>query len=407
MSDSLTFNPMSAAFAADPYAVYRVLRARAEPYYWAELDMVMVSRYADISQVALDPNAVRSLVGFKSPKAIAETKRKSGFDEMPFHERFVQTNLLDRDGAEHGRLRQLVFGAFTGRSIARMEADITRYVGEILTRLPGGETVDFIDACASQLPGLVIGRFLGVPEADAAQLRRWSDRIVDYFNIDKTPQKKQLAEAAVRELHDYLVALKRARTRAPKADLISQMIAQETSGLYQPDEMISTCMLILMAGHGSTIDVIGSGLYTLLEHPDALSALRRDRALLPGAIEEMFRYEPPLPFFHRHAVQDIVVGGQRYPAGTTFGLLYASANRDESVFPDADVFNIRRSPNRHLSFGRGAHLCLGNHLAKLNMRVLFEQMLTRFDRIELAGDVTWKRGLSARGLEALPIRLRS
>ncbi len=405
MTRPFQFNPLSTDFAANPYAAYTKMRAQDAPYHWPDLNMVMLSRHSDVSQIATNPTMVRSLVGFRSPKEIAAEKRASGFADMPFHERFVQTNLLDTDGPEHGRLRRTVMGAFTKRGVARIEADIRTYVDRLLSNIPRGVPFDFIETIAAPLPGLVIGRFLGVPEGDAPRLRQWSEDIVSYYDVDKTPEKKAKAETAVREFHDYLVALKKARQLAPKDDLLSKMIAQEMAGAFKGDELIATCMLILMAGHGSTIDVIGTGLLTLLKHPEALAGLRRDPDLLPSAIEEMFRYEPPLPFFHRHTTVDVEIRGNKYPAGTTFGLLYASANRDETVIEDAETFDIHRQPNRHLAFGRGAHLCLGNQLARLNMQVLFGELLVRFEKVVLAGDVRFKRGLSVRGLERLQITL--
>jgi len=403
MTSPFKLDPTSEAFAADPYAVYAELRAQDTPYYWPALDMVMLSRYEDVSQIALDPNCVRSLKGYRSDAELEAEKDKSGFANMPFHERFVQTNLLDTDGPEHARLRKLVFGSFTSKAVTRLEADIQSYVDGLLSPLPLGETFDFIDRVAQHLPGLVIARFLGVPDVDAAQLGQWSERVVAYYDVDKTPRKKAAAEDAVRAFHDYLIELKKERQGTPQDDLISKMVVQETQGQFQGDELIATCMLILMAGHGSTIDVIGTGLHTLLQHPKALSDLRKNPSLWPSAIEEMFRFEPPLPFFHRHALNDVSIRGTTFPAGTTYGLLYAAANRDTAAFPNPDVFDIHRKPNRHMAFGRGAHLCLGNQLAKLNMRVLFRALFEEFDQLELSGPIAFKPGLSTRGVISLPI----
>ena len=165
-------------------------------------------------------------------------------------------------------------------------------------------------------------------------------------------------------------------------------------------------MLILMAGHGSTIDVMGSGMNALLENPDQLARLRQEHSLIQTAVQEMFRYESPLPFFHRHATEATEVLGKTYPKGTTFGLLYGSANRDPERFPDADKFDISRKPNRHIAFGRGAHLCLGNHLSRLDMEIVFLTLLDKAKRIELAtDDVSFKRSLSVRGPTSLPLSL--
>jgi cytochrome P450 len=183
------------------------------------------------------------------------------------------------------------------------------------------------------------------------------------------------------------------------------MIEAQKAGQMNEDEFISTAMLILMAGHGSTIDVLGSGMHALLKFPDQMQRLRDDQSLMKTAVQEMFRYESPLPFFHRYVTQEMEVCGQRFERGTKFGVLYGSANRDPKQFPNADTFDVGRSPNWHIAFGRGAHFCLGNHLARLDMDIIFSTLLRRFSRIELAAeDVRYKRGLSVRGPEALKIR---
>ncbi|MFT5138219.1 MAG: cytochrome P450, partial [Arenicella sp.] len=375
---TLVLNPLSSAFAQDPYSVYTELQAMQEPYYYADLDMLLLSRFSDVSEVALNPNMVRSLVGHRSPAQLSELQRKANWHEMPHHERFVQFSLLDSDGVTHQRLRKLVFGAFTGRSLASLEADIQCLIDDLLDACEAKQTIDFIEDFAAHIPGLVIGKLLGVPEADAPQLRLWSEQIVQFFDVDRSDEKKRIAETATHEFYDYLTSLKRSRKVAPRDDLISKMIADETQGCYAEDEFISTCMLILMAGHGSTIDVLGSGMHTLIQQTEAMSALRADQSLMPSAIQEMFRFESPLPFFHRHAIKDVTIRGQHYPAGTTFGLLYGAANRDPEAFDKPNDFNISRRPNRHLAFGRGVHLCLGNHLARLNMKLIFSSLLARF-----------------------------
>ena len=165
-------------------------------------------------------------------------------------------------------------------------------------------------------------------------------------------------------------------------------------------------MLILMAGHGSTIDVMGSGMNALLANRDQLERLRQDPGLIQTAVQEMFRYESPLPFFHRHVTDSVEVLGKTYPKGTTFGLLYGSANRDPERFPHADRFDVARAPNRHIAFGRGAHLCLGNHLSRLDMEIVFLTLLERTKNIELTTDhVKFKRSLSIRGPISLPLAL--
>lgn len=238
-------------------------------------------------------------------------------------------------------------------------------------------------------------------------LRTWSENIVQYFDIDRSPERKALAERTAGEFADYLRALQRSRRQTPRDDLTSKLMAAQDAGDMSEDEFLSTAMLILMAGHGSTIDVLGSGLHALLTFPDQLQRLRGDLSLMPTAVQEMFRFECPLPFFDRYARAEVRVGEKTFPKGTRFGLLYGAANRDPAQFERPDSFDIGRKPNRHLAFGGGAHFCLGNHLARLDMEIIFSTLLSRFANIELISPPHYKPGLSVRGPKALHVRLHS
>ena len=401
---NINLDPFDPEFARNPYAVYDTLRELDEPYFFDAQNMHMLARYEDVRTIATSPHSVRSLVGIATDEEIAEWQIQANWHDMPYHQRVVQFSLLDSDGEVHRRLRRLVFGEFKTDQIAYLEPDVQSFVDQLLDDLADKESVDFVEDFAVHIPGYVIGRLLGAPAKDCPQLRLWSEQVVRFFDVDRSDEKKRVAETATREFYHYLVDLKAKRSAEPKNDLISKMLIDDRDGKYSEDEFISTCMLILMAGHGSTIDVLGSGMHTLLNHPDAMRTLRRSPEALPVAIQEMFRYEPPLPFFHRHITRDIELRGQTFPAGTTFGLLYGAANRDPQQFEQADKFIIDREPNRHLAFGLGAHLCLGNNLARMNMKVIFETVLKRFSSIELVQDnVIYKPGLSVRGPKSLNI----
>ena len=404
MTADILFDPLSAEFAQDPYRIYRQLRQRDQPYFYAAQNMWLLSRYDDISTIATSPHAVRSLVGIRSPAEIAAWQKQANWHDMPYHERVVQFSLLDSDGDIHRRLRRQIFGAFRNDAIRHLEAVVQGFVDALLDDLADRQQIDFMADFAVHIPGFVIGHLLGAPASDCQQLRLWSERIVQFFDVDRSDERKRLAETATHEFFDYLCDLKRQREHNPQNDLISKMLVDEKAGLYTLDEFISTCMLVLMAGHGSTIDVLGSGMHTLLQHPQAMAELRQDETKWPTAIQEMFRYEPPLPFFHRHMTSDFSIRGQTFPAGTTFGLLYGAANRDPGQFEQPDAFRINREPNRHLAFGLGAHLCLGNNLARMNMNVIFRTLLNRFSHLALVdGVVPYKPGLSVRGPKVLNI----
>ena len=401
-----SFDPLSESFAQDPYAAYARLREIEQPIYYEDMNVWLLSRFEDVEKAALNPSFVRSLDAFMTQNEVAEERRKANWHDMPNHSRFVQFSLLDSDGEIHFRLRKLVLGMFTGRYVERYRSMIQQYVDKLLDTALEKREIDFVQDLAMHVPGHIIGNVLGVPDEDCSQLRIWSENVVQFFDVGRTNEHKQRAEQATTEFYEYLCALLAQRRKQPKDDLISTLIEAKEAGDINETELISTCMLILMAGHGSTIDVLGSGMNALLQNPAQLARLRREHNLIQTAVQEMFRYESPLPFFHRHATEATEVLGETYPKGTTFGLLYGSANRDPAHFPDADKFDISRKPNRHIAFGRGAHLCLGNHLSRLDMEIVFLTLLNKTKSIELTvDDIKFKRSLSVRGPVSLPLSL--
>ncbi len=400
------FAPLSDAFAADPYPSYAALREQEGLHYYPDFDVWLVSRYADVSAIAMDRTMVRSLDGLISAQEIAAQKRAGNWHDMPHHARFVQFSMLDSDGPVHDRLRAQVFKLFTPVMVDGLRAGIQATVEGLMDELADRREIDFTEDLAAKVPGHIIGRLLGVPDQDCGHLRRWSEDIVQYFDIDRSDARKAVAETATTEFYHYLTALKAEKRRRPRPDLISALIEAETAGHLSEDEFISTCMLILMAGHGSTIDVLGSGLHALLRFPEQMARLRAEPGLIQTAVPEMFRFESPLPFFHRYATQETAVAGRMFPRGTKFGLLYGAANRDPARFDRPDAFDIARHPNRHLAFGGGAHFCLGNHLARLDMEVIFSTLLRRFAKIELIQAPSYKSGLSVRGPRSLRVALQ-
>lgn len=395
------FDPAHHDFGENPWPAYARLRAMPGLPLWQGFHLA--SRHADVRAIALDRRMVRGTALF----APAERRRMQvdgNFHDMPFHERFVQTSMLEIDGPDHDRLRRAEFPFFTKTRLEGLRGFVTDRVDAALDRLIPLGRFDVIGDLAAHLPGQVIGHMIGTDPALAPQMTQWSDETVGYFDVSqRTAARKARAEAATRAFHDALQRLHAERRADPRDDLMTAMIGAEGASLLSHDELIATIMQTLHAGHGSTIDAMGSGLHALLAHPDQMARLRADPGLMPTAVQEMFRFAPPLIFFHRHASQDMTICGQDWPQGTTFGLLYASANRDPAVFADPDRFDIGRKPNLHLAFGAGPHVCLGNNLARLNMEILFTALLARTRRIDLAGPVTWKTGLQAHGPACLPI----
>ncbi|MGI9203374.1 MAG: cytochrome P450 [Woeseiaceae bacterium] len=401
-----TFKPLSREFAQDPYASYDRLRSSGSFYYYPDFDVWLVSRFYDVTNIIMNRRMVRPPEAFLTPEQVATQKRDENFDDMPYHSRFVQFSLLDSEGEVHRRLRQQVFGMLTAVSVEGLRGEIQDFVDKQIDRLLERPEIDFVEDLAAVIPGHVIGKLLGVPGDDCPQLRVWSENIVQYFDIDRSDDRKALAETTTKEFYEYLKALKAERSKTPRDDLISQLIGAENDGNINEDEFYSTCMLILMAGHGSTIDALGSGMHTLLRFPEQMRRLRDDPSQMDTAIQEMFRYESPLPFMHRYTTENIEINGQSFPRGTKFGVLYGSANRDPEAFENADQFDIGRHPNRHLAFARGPHFCMGNHLSRLDMEIVFSTLLRRFSDIRLEdSEPEYRRGLSVRGPKSLRIGL--
>jgi len=400
------FDPTSREFTQNPYAIYAQLRRFGEPVFFEPMRAWLVGRYDEVDMLVRNPNMVRSLEGIVSDQERREQQRARNWHDMPSHERFVQFSLLETDGEVHRRLRMLVLRDFSRALIEQQRSMIQAHVDHLLDELLVCREVDFVNDFAARVPGHVIGRVLGVPAADGPQLRVWSEQIVQFFDADRTDADKQVAERATTELYQYLAEQIEFRRARPQDDLLSTLVRGQQAGRMNETELISTAILILAGGHGSTIDVLGTGLLGLLRFPEQMANLRQDPALIHTAIQEMFRYDSPLPFFHRFAREDVEVLGRAFSAGTKFGLLYGSANRDPARFPDPDRFDIERDPNRHLAFGRGAHLFLGNNLARLDMEIVFLTLLRRTRSIELLEDEPrYRPGLASRGLESLAVRL--
>ena len=402
-TQTLDFDPLTEAFANDPHRVYRHLRQLALPVVSGRLGVQLLAKYQHVKQAALSPACVRSLAGYISNEDAAARQRAANFHDMPYHERVVQFSLLDSDGETHRRLRQLVFGHFTKPALRARQPRINAFVSGLLEDMAVNESIDFVETIAAKIPGLVMCDLFGAPLRDAPLLRDWSDTIVAYFDVHRSAARKAATEAATRDFYHYLIDLSKDQAGAPDT-LVGALSSHHHAGQCSQDEFVSTAMLIVMAGHGSTTDMMATGLHLLLQHADHAAALRADPSLWPGAIEEMFRFDPPLPYFHRHVIEDIEIGGHFVEAGTTLGLLYAAAGRDPDFVARADTFDIHRPPTRHLAFGQGAHLCLGNQISRMVLQSVFQTLFTRTSGIRLdADEVVYRPGLTTRGPLALPI----
>jgi cytochrome P450 len=315
-------------------------------------------------------------------------------------------DLLTMDPPDHTRLRRLVTGAFTPRAIAGLESWIREVAVRLLTAADGADGFDLIDALAFPLPIAVICHLLGVPAEDQAQFRAWGRDVAATLD----PQTNAIAEAQTRAaelaLTGYLQDLVRERRAHPDDSILSALIAAEKEGdRLSSAEVVSTALLLLVAGFETTVNLIGNGTVALLGDPDSWNRLRQDPALVPAAIEEMLRYDSPVQLTARIATEDIEVGGSTIGAGRPVIVFIGGANRDPEVFEQPDEFRIDRpDPGRHLAFSLGTHHCLGNALARLEGRIAIEELTRRYPALELAATPTRRPLLVLRGFESVPVR---
>jgi cytochrome P450 len=315
--------------------------------------------------------------------------------------------MLVKDDPDHARLRGLVNKAFTPRVVAELRPRVQAIADELLDAAERRGEFDAIEDLGMPLPLIAIAELLGVPLEDRAQLKRWSDRLVTF--LDGTIRDKGLVEAAaacteMRAYMDRIFALRRA---APRDDLISRLLAaREVDDKLTDDELFGTVALVLAAGHETTTNLIGNGLYTLLRHPDELARLRARPDLAPSAVEEILRFESPVTLTSRNPIDDYEIGGHVVPKGDELAVVLVAANRDPEVFPDPERFDIGRNDTRHLAFGFGTHFCLGAALARLEGQIALASAVARFPGMKLVDETpAWKPGIVLRGLQALNIRL--
>jgi hypothetical protein len=312
---------------------------------------------------------------------------------------------------EHTRLRRLVSAAFARGHVERLRPwvqDLADSLVDVLVERSGGTAeVDVLSGMAEELPVAVIAELLGVPQADRPLLRPWSNAIVKMYEYGRTEAVEDAAERAAAEFVAYLRDLAAERRRAPGEDLLTHLVTVRDSDgdRLTEDELVTTCVLLLNAGHEATVNVSGNGLLALLEHPGQLARLRADPDLLPTAIEELMRFDSPLQLFERTATEDVEVGGVTVRRGQKVAALLGAANRDPAVFPDPDVLDVGRGENPHISFGAGVHFCIGAPLARVELQASFGALLRRTSDLQLARPAQRRPEFVIRGLAELPVVL--
>ena len=399
----LGFDPADPAFIADPYPVYRRLRD-GHPVLWNPATRQwLISRHADVNRLLRDRRLGRTYLHQATHAEMGRPEPPAWHG--PFHE-LNDAGMLDQEPPDHTRLRRLVTRAFTPRTVEAMRDRIQAIVDGLIDDLAGAGEADLIADYVEPLPVTVIAELLGIPEADRHLFRPWSADICLMYELDPPDESARRAVAASVAFGAYLRDLLVARRAHPGDDLISALAAVVDDGdTLTETELIATCVLLLNAGHEASVNGAGNGWWTLFRHPDGLARLRAEPALMPTAIEELLRFDTPLPLFERWVLEPIEVEGVPIPRGSEVALLFGSANRDPAAFDRADDLDLGRSPNPMLTFGAGIHYCLGAPLAKLELGIAFETMLRRVPRLELVEAPRWKPTFVLRGLESLHVRV--
>lgn len=398
-----TIDVTNAEFKANPFPFYAQLRAES-PVFPVTLPTKqrawLVTRYDDVLSVLKDERFAKDRHNAMSPEQL----KKAPW--MPSMFRVLERNMLDVDHPDHARLRTLVHKAFTSRLIEQMREQIQALTNELLDAAERKGTMDLIADFALPLPLTIIGRILGVPAEDNPKFHRWTRTLV----AAKTSKNLLMVISGIMSFMAYLRRTIKTRYGHPQDDLVTALVqAKEGSDSLSEDEILAMIFLLLVAGHETTVNLIGSGMLALLQHPDELARLRREPALIKPAIEELLRFVCPVEMAtERYAREDITVAGTTIPRGELVLAVIGSANRDANHFDNPDMLDVARQNNKHLAFGQGVHYCLGAPLARLEGQIAINTLTQRMPNLRMSvmpNDLRWHSGFILRGLEALPVSL--
>ncbi|MGE5639594.1 MAG: cytochrome P450 [Clostridia bacterium] len=385
-------------FYDDPYPYYAALREQ-DPMHEMAGGAIFVSRYEDAIAVYRSPQA-------SSDKKV-EFKPKLG--DSPLYEHHT-TSLVFNDPPLHTRVRRLIMGAVNQRAIGRMEQQVTRLVDALLDDMQEKRRIDFIADFAAQIPIEVIGNLLDIPRPERSPLRAWSIAILSGLEPKLTPEMFERGNRAVTEFVSYLKILVEDRRRKPgdfESDVLTRLIQGEKDGERLTEtELYHQCIFLLNAGHETTTNLIGNGLWALLRFPEQMDALRRTPSLLPSAVEEMLRFDGPIQLNNRRLTAPMELAGREWPAGTLITIGIGAANRDPAQFAEPDRFDVARKPNRHVAFGHGDHVCVGMNVARMEGRIAFSGLLSRFKNVEIEAEPERDRRVRFRGFRKLPLEVR-
>jgi len=380
-----------------PHEAFALLRAQA-PVYWHEEangpGFWVVSKYHDVLAVQLDAKTFSSARGGTLIREFDGEEREA-----------VRSQLINMDAPRHTRFRRLVNMGFSPKMTNRLVPHIRDMAGRIIDAVAARGECDFVAEIAAELPLQVIAEMIGIPLADRHLIFKWSNDMIGFDDPEYGGAGAEVGKIASMQMYMYANELAVERKKSPRDDVVSVLMAAEVDGEKLTEvEFDSFFLLLAVAGNETTRNLISGGMLALMQHPDERRRLLADPSLMPTAVEEMLRWVSPVMYFRRTATRDAELRGQAIREGDKLTVWYGSANRDEEVFPHADRFDVGRTPNDHLAFGIGHHFCLGANLARLEIQIMFEELLRRLPDIELAGPVERLRSNFINGIKRMPVR---
>jgi cytochrome P450 len=399
-------NPFDPSVKANPYPSYATLRQAAPVYRLSNPNSApiwVITRYEDVLSVFKDSRFVKDANRALTVEQLAQ--RPFAKPEYQHISTLLTQHMLATDPPNHTRLRSLVSKAFTPNRIAQLRPRIQEIANELLDSMGSNTVVDLIDTYAFPLPIQVITEMLGIPTEDRDKFRQWSNILISGFG--QGVPEPAFVDAA-QKFYDYLLDLVIARKAKPTGDMISDLVAVEEQGQrLNQDELISMIWLLIVAGHETTVNLIGNGVLALLQNPEQLAKLKQDPTLITSAVEEFLRYNGPVETSTlRFASEDILIGGQLIPKGEMVLVVIASADHDANQFSEPEKLDIVRANNRHVAFGHGIHFCIGAPLARLEGQIAINTLLQRKPDLHLAtevADLLWRSGTLIRGVRTLPV----
>ncbi|MFC5648176.1 cytochrome P450 [Paenibacillus solisilvae] len=386
----------------NPYSEFAAARAQ-HPILWHELLGVttwLATGYKEVEAILKDSRFVK-----EAGRAISPERLPVYSERIAPVMQLMHNMMLFRDAPDHTRLRNLVNKAFTPRMVDKLRPTIESIADHLLDDRRSSTEHELIRDFSYLLPVLVIAELLGVPKEDRDFFRQWSDAFIRFIDFNPSMEELELLSKDINDSRIYFEQLIALRRSSPREDLISGLIASEESGdQLNTDEMVATCLLLMIAGHETTANLITNGYRLLLQHPPMYDALCSNIQLAPNAVEEILRYEPPVLMTSRMVSEDMEFAGQLLYKGQDIMLALAGANRDPSVISDPDKFDITRKTVKHLSFAAGPHFCLGAPLARLEGIIAFEKLMKRVIHPELIEEPVWRPNIIFRGYESLKFR---